>query len=85
MRRPCGSIRARWLSITGGGAIGAAGQAAALRAAADMLIHEVGAGRVVKGDPGKEARHFLEAHGAGLRGKKQAVAACMALWEADQL
>ena len=61
-------------------------RAAELRGAADRLIHELGAGWVIEGAPGKEARHFVgESWEHDCEAKKDAVKACMAFWEARQL
>lgn len=71
------------------GARGTSAQArrgAALRGVADRLIHELGAGWVIEGSPGKDAQHFLLGPwGEDCEAKKEALEACAAFWEAKQL
>ena len=64
----------------------AARRAAELRGVADRLIHELGAGWVIQGAPGKEAQHFVHGPwGEDCDVKKEAMVACAAFWEAKQL
>lgn len=68
------------------GAPAFAARSAELRGAADRLIDELGAGWVIKGEPGNEAQLFLHGPwGQDCEVKKQALEACLAVWEANQI